>query len=295
MNSKLYVLFGFFIYSQSIFAQQPIRNWNIASNSSVTISNDTIRSGSGNVATQIVAPVRVINPCQRTVSSPYLRVKSVQIPGGGKATPSRLTMGYRQDESGYSAEYSVEMQNISTGISVKTQFVTKINGTTQTTTDVSGDVLTGKNLEIQVYDANQIRLYTDGTLRTTLSMSSAREGQFYVDLRHEAAGQIILTAATGYYPCTSSKYFADVLPQLDGGTVQLFDDTLRLKYIQEYASESVSYRIYNWNKSVNTTASFSASYGVNWRKIAVGALASGYYVVELEGNKKQRYYLRFKK
>jgi hypothetical protein len=292
MSSKLYVLFSFFIYSQSIAAQQPIRNWNIASNSSVTISNDTIRSGSGNVATQIVAPVRLINPCQRMVSSPYLRVKSVQIPGGGKAASSRLTMGYRQDESGYSDIYSVEIEKYPTN---KTRFVTKINGKTQNTTDVSGDVLTGKNLEIQVYDANQIRLYTDGVLRTTLSMPSAREGQFYVSLHQAAAGQIILTAATGYYPCTSSKYFADVLPQLDGGTVQLFDDTLRLKYVQEYASENVSYRIYNWNKSVNTTASFSASYGVNWRKIAVGALASGYYVVELEGNKKQRYYLRFKK
>lgn len=98
-----------------------------------------------------------------------------------------------------------------------------------------------------------------------------------------------------------SLIYAELKKQLDGGATLLQDETLRFKFQQEYQTTStntnITYNIYDWTRGTPVaTGTFSTVHGTNWVEIALpgGINTSEYHILEIEANKGQKYYLRFK-
>lgn len=95
--------------------------------------------------------------------------------------------------------------------------------------------------------------------------------------------------------------YAILKEKKDGGYIQQTDNTLRIKYIQEYAVDPVTeyadlpYKIYDWRRSVVLSGNLRVIYGANWKDIDIQTLAPNtYFTLEFEGNKEEQYTLRFK-
>jgi hypothetical protein len=94
--------------------------------------------------------------------------------------------------------------------------------------------------------------------------------------------------------------YAELKSKLDGGYIQLEDDFLRLKFNQEYAVDNggdiINYKIYKWDRT-SVSGTFNATYGVNWETLDLSTFnlnSNEHYTIEFEGNKVEKYVLRFK-
>ena len=94
--------------------------------------------------------------------------------------------------------------------------------------------------------------------------------------------------------------YAELKNKLDGGYIQLEDNSLRIKFNQEYgvdgSGETINYKIYKWDRT-SYSGTFNANYGVNWQTLDLSSfnLNDGeHYTIEFEANKKEKYILRFK-
>jgi hypothetical protein len=98
------------------------------------------------------------------------------------------------------------------------------------------------------------------------------------------------------FPNPSTSYVI-LKKKLDGGRAIVTGD-LKFKFIQEYAVSStakINYKVYNWQRNAVLNSNLSLQYGVNWFTVPTNALNNGEtYILELEGNKEQKYYIKFK-
>jgi len=97
-----------------------------------------------------------------------------------------------------------------------------------------------------------------------------------------------------------NSIYTNLKPELDGGSVLLEDETLRFKFQQEYqtttTNTNIAYSIYDWNRTAVATGTFQTIHGTNWVDINLpgGINSTEHYILEIEANKGQKYYLRFK-
>ena len=176
---------------------------------------------------------------------------------------------------------------------------------------------------VMTYDNNTLQLYVDGVLVATkaknfasvFSSESVRIGSslnwsnnraldgIVDDLRiynRVLSASEVLNLYQEVDPFPSYPY-AELKSKLDAGATLLQDNTLRFKFNQEYQTTSsntnISYTIHDWTRGTPiSTGSFSTQHGLNWVEVNLpsGLNALEYYTLELEANKGQKYYLRFK-
>ena len=176
---------------------------------------------------------------------------------------------------------------------------------------------------VMTYDDNTLQLYIDGVLVTSkvknfvssFSNEAVRVGSS-LNWNHSRALDGIVDDIRIYnrvldeeevtalfeeedpYP---NPIYAELKKELDGGATLLQDETLRFKFQQEYQTTSsntnITYNIYDWTRGTAVaTGTFATVHGTNWVEVALpgGINPSEYYILEIEANKGQKYYLRFK-
>jgi hypothetical protein len=99
------------------------------------------------------------------------------------------------------------------------------------------------------------------------------------------------------FPNPSASY-AILKKKLDGGYA-VFEGDVKFKFIQEYAvtsSATIDYNIYNWARQIVNSGILSLEYGVNWYSIPTNSafINNQTYILEIEGNKGETYFLKFK-
>jgi len=89
-----------------------------------------------------------------------------------------------------------------------------------------------------------------------------------------------------------------VLKKRQDGSRAIVDSDLKFKFRQEYAvpsGSSINYKIYDSQRNIILDDYLGLKYGFNWFTVSTNPLNSGEnYTLEMEGNKGQKYYLKFK-
>lgn len=104
-----------------------------------------------------------------------------------------------------------------------------------------------------------------------------------------------MTYSTGACPP-----YVELKSRLDGSFLQQSDDIVRFKFRQRYATPnstdlSIPYKIYDWERNVAQSGTFDVRYGMNWEDLALSGLAANtFYTLEINANKEEHYFLRFK-
>jgi hypothetical protein len=97
--------------------------------------------------------------------------------------------------------------------------------------------------------------------------------------------------------------FSSLNKKLDGSIYKVFDNKIYVKYREEYNTQEFKFSIYNFDKSKfwnqnDIAINATTDYGDNQIVIPLdGAgvnLTSGYYTLEVENGKHEKWYLRFK-
>lgn len=104
------------------------------------------------------------------------------------------------------------------------------------------------------------------------------------------------------YYYTSPNVYALLQRNLDAKYYKTENNKLYFKYDADYASDTLRYRVYDKTNTVvssylsnNISNSITTVSGDNRYYLNTSSLASGYYVLEIINEKKEKYYLRFKK
>ena len=104
-------------------------------------------------------------------------------------------------------------------------------------------------LKISIEDVGsnlyKLNLFRNNTLVAGLNSLSLTDGRFFVELKDSVAGSFGMNGGASLreiianYPCTNTTFFSELKTGLDGSFAQMYDDTLRIKFIQEYATAAV--------------------------------------------------------
>jgi len=323
-----FIIFSLFI--SSVCAQEPIENWIIPTPTSLQVTNGSMPSqitisstSSTNTYNIATAPKIVLLPCgfDPTLSlKPYISVEVQSLSTNGTTnTNSSIILGYATNNNTYEFEVvnalakaftspcpgeqtaiQKYINGIASGATGTVACYTK--GSSVTTGNVGAElqleiVLNGTQYELRL----NRRLPPASNFSTISTMNiTPGDGRFYIKLKHKNTSAAAVENTRAYYPCTNSAFFNELKPSLDGGFAALYDDKLRIKYIQNYATinaaDPISYTIRNWNNSVNINGTFDATYGINWIAVSLDGLPTNeFYTIEVVGNKGEKSYLRFKR
>lgn len=297
-----------------------VQGWIIQSPTSLVLTNvgssTTMTSSSSNTNPRAIAPKVVLLPCDFPLGSePYMEV-AVNYISYLVSNNSQIILGFQtKEDSVYHFTLNNTFKASCPTDSASLELRTFSNG-------AQIDMLVGfcplrhtpepDLLKIKIKNAGgslyKLELFRNGTRIAGLSDLSLTDGRFFVELRDNVAGTkgmnggASLREIIANYPCTNTTFFSELKTGLDGSFAQMYDDTLRIKFIQEYATaavgtpDNIPFKIYNWNLSTNNSSTFQANYGVNWVKIPIASLpANTYYTLEAVGNKQEKYFLRFKR
>lgn len=154
-------------------------------------------------------------------------------------------------------------------------------------TSYPGDILRIEKIGSTIY-----MMKNNITIRT---FNCDAEADYHIDASflHTGSYDVPLSAS---FPNPSSSYVI-LKKKLDGGRAIVNGD-LKFKFIQEYAvtnTATINYKVYNWQRNAVLDSDLSLQYGVNWFTVPTNALNDDEtYTLELEGNKGQKYYIKFK-
>lgn len=117
----------------------------------------------------------------------------------------------------------------------------------------------------------------------------------YKDFSNTSIGKIELS----FTPFGASTLaYVGLKRKLTGGYYQVVsgEDVLRVKYDEEYMDEdgNLNFNIKNNAGSIQTIPSETVVYGDNRLDLDVSGLSAGYYILEVENDKNESFYLRFK-
>ena len=96
----------------------------------------------------------------------------------------------------------------------------------------------------------------------------------------------------------TNKEYAKLLKQLDGSYYTPVNNKLYFTIDGEYSLMALNYTVYNYQRSPQpglTLNTNNLANGDNRYEMTITSLALGYYVLEVENQKKEKLYLRFKK
>ena len=164
------------------------------------------------------------------------------------------------------------------------------NGQSFTISDVS-------TLSI-VRNGNQIHLLNNSSLLSTIN--NIPDNIFTINV--EELGAVFLeNNLVSYCNLPISKQYVQLKRKLEGGFYLVpVDDILRVEYNKEYydALENLNFKIidkFGELVSLVSNNTNSSIYGDNRIDFNIGSLQSGYYILEISNNKKEVFFLRFKK
>lgn len=97
------------------------------------------------------------------------------------------------------------------------------------------------------------------------------------------------------FPCGRKSQVAIPKRKLDGGIHLVADGELKFKYLEEYNSDNLQFRIFNCqDMSLPVLENeLEVANGDNRESIDVSGLAAGYYIIELKNTKEEKWFLRF--
>lgn len=100
------------------------------------------------------------------------------------------------------------------------------------------------------------------------------------------------------FGCNLPQVYAVLKKELDGTYFQTYNNYLLFTTDGDYSNTGINYSIYNYARTAYTTLPINSSTlknGDNRYRIDISTLGSGYYVLELLNQKKEKLVLRFKK
>jgi len=174
----------------------------------------------------------------------------------------------------------------------------------------------GDRIELGL-DQEKVHFYKNGLeIGEPQVLTSADEGFFYTGLIGNATAIDRIrvrticedpdpspnTGATTYNCAdfVAGLPYYELKEELDGGYVSVTDDSLRIRFDQDYellAGEQLSYKIYAWNRQLADTGTIDLTRGTNWLTLPLTAASlapNKYYILEVEGNQGIDYFLRFR-
>ncbi|WCL81161.1 sialidase domain-containing protein [Saprospira sp. CCB-QB6] len=228
---------------------------------------------------------------------------SVNLNSFGTDEESYIGLGFKQQEK----DYYFELGRNSVHIYKNQELLYTANNKTQL----------GDRIELGL-DKEEIRFYKNGLeIGEPQVLTSTDEGFFYAGLTGSAVAidQIRIrricedpesdtaTVGGGTYNCVDFEVgvpYYELKEELDGGYVSVIDDSLRIRFDQDYellAGEQLSYKIYAWDRQVAHTGTIDLIRGTNWLTLPLTAASlapNKYYILEVEGNQGIDYFLRFR-
>lgn len=135
---------------------------------------------------------------------------------------------------------------------------------------------------------------------TVIKTFSGAEGldptkDYHIDCSFSSSGNHTIPLYASF--ADPSDSYVVLKKRLDGSKA-IVDSDLKFKFRQEYAvpsGSSINYKVYDSQHNLVLDDYLSLSYGMNWFTVSTNSLNSGeQYTLEMEGNKKQKYYLKFK-
>jgi hypothetical protein len=97
-----------------------------------------------------------------------------------------------------------------------------------------------------------------------------------------------------------TPYFYTPKLILDGSYAKMIDESLNLKFTQEYATSDgteINFEVYDWQRGITYQGIFNVNYGINWKELDISSWslnAQTFYTLEFKANKGQLYKIRFK-
>lgn len=221
---------------------------------------------------------------------------SVNLNSFGTEEESYIGLGFKQQDR----EYYLELGQGAVHIYKDEELLYTANNKTQI----------GDRIELGV-DKEKIHFYKNSIeIGTAQVLNSADEGFFYVGLTGDATAidririrRICEDPVGGEYDCADFEAglpYYELKEELDGGYVLVMDDSLRIRFDQDYellAGEQLSYKIYAWDRQLAHTGTIDLIRGTNWLTLPLTAAslsANKYYILEVEGNQGIDYFLRFR-
>jgi hypothetical protein len=130
------------------------------------------------------------------------------------------------------------------------------------------------------------------TMRT---YTTEPEEELHIDASFYQAGTYDVPIEASFSNPISS--YAILKKKLDG-SCQVVDGDIKFKFIQEYAITTglvLECKVYDWQRNMAIEEDLNPNYGVNWFSIPTDGLSNNEtYTLEFEGNKGQKYFLKFK-
>lgn len=141
------------------------------------------------------------------------------------------------------------------------------------------------------------------TVRMASASGTVTKGQVYhssnstnFNVTPEISFVLVGTSA---FNCVCSPTYATLSRELKGVNYPVCVDKFYFRYEEEYTGASLlNYKVYNANNQSAISGIpplLSKEYGENRYALPVGTLASGTYILEVQNDKKEKFYLRFTK
>ncbi|AFC23413.1 LamG domain protein jellyroll fold domain protein [Saprospira grandis str. Lewin] len=227
---------------------------------------------------------------------------SVNLNSFGTDSESYVGLGFKQQDG----DYYLELGRTAVHIYKNKEIIYTAQNKTQI----------GDRIELGL-DQEKVHFYKNGLeIGEPQVLTSADEGFFYTGLIGNATAIDRIrvrticedpdpspnTGATTYNCAdfVAGLPYYELKEELDGGYVSVTDDSLRIRFDQDYellAGEQLSYKIYAWNRQLADTGTIDLTRGTNWLTLPLTAAslsANKYYILEVEGNQGIDYFLRFR-